>query len=301
MRKLTLDLTGINTINVIEYKISKFPDGQQTIDIQDTIFHPDDVITIKSRLNNFKHLELIICANQALKNLGVKDIELYVPYFVGGRSDRKFQVGGVHYLKQVIAPIINLQGFSKVTVMDPHSDVLESVLNNYEKISNFNLIKWSLSKIDNKNGAQDRVTLISPDAGAYKKIFDVAQHFKIPNVITANKVRDVITGEIVKTEVPVSVYDAGKTFVIIDDICDGGRTFLEIAKAIRSTLSISSVSPEPCKIYLIVTHGIFSKSFLELSQHIDGIFSTNSVRDIDCEEDSQYTVSAGYLQQYNVF
>jgi ribose-phosphate pyrophosphokinase len=289
MRKLTLDLTGINTINVIEYKISKFPDGQQTIDIQDTIFHPDDVITIKSRLNNFKHLELIICANQALKNLGVKDIELYVPYFVGGRSDRKFQVGGVHYLKQVIAPIINLQGFSKVTVMDPHSDVLESVLNNYEKISNFNLIKWSLSKIDNKNGAQDRVTLISPDAGAYKKIFDVAQHFKIPNVITANKVRDVITGEM------------GKTFVIIDDICDGGRTFLEIAKAIRSTLSISSVSPEPCKIYLIVTHGIFSKSFLELSQHIDGIFSTNSVRDIDCEEDSQYTVSAGYLQQYNVF
>lgn len=298
MSRNVLDLTSTESTE-IPYKISKFPDGQQTVDLLSNMSY--DRVEIKSRLNNFKDLELIICANQALKNVGVDHIDLYVPYFIGGRSDRKFQTGGVHYLKQVIAPIINLQGFSKVTVMDPHSDVLESVLDNYEKINNYNLIKWALSKIDNKDGAQDRVMLISPDAGAYKKIFDVGQHFKIPNIITANKVREVVTGQILRTEVPVTVHDAGKTFVIVDDICDGGRTFIEIAKTIRTLCSFSSVSPKPPKIYLIVTHGIFSNSFLELSQHIDGIFSTNSVSDIECSEHSQYTVDTKFLQQYNVF
>lgn len=298
--KSILDLTGTNLESTIQYKISKFPDGQQTIDITN-LYITSPTVEIRSRLNNFKDLELIVCANQALRNLGIKDIELYVPYFIGGRSDRKFQEGGIHYLKQVIAPIINLQEFSKVTVIDPHSDVLESVLNSFNKRNHFDYIKWALTKIDNKDGAQDRITLVSPDSGAYKKIFDVAKFFKIPNVVTANKVRDVISGNIIKTEVPVTVNDAGKTFVIIDDICDGGRSFIEISKAIKSITDLSSVSNEPTKVYLIVTHGIFSNSFLELSRHLDGIFTTNSVRNVDVEFDSDYTVNKEFVKQYNVF
>lgn len=298
--KSILDLTGTNLESTIQYKISKFPDGQQTIDITN-LYITSPTVEIRSRLNNFKDLELILCANQALRNLGIKDIELYVPYFIGGRSDRKFQEGGIHYLKQVIAPIINLQEFSKVTVIDPHSDVLESVLNSFNKRNHYDFIKWALTKIDNKDGAQNRITLVSPDSGAYKKIFDVAKFFKIPNVVTANKVRDVISGNIIKTEVPVTVNDAGKTFVIIDDICDGGRSFIEISKAIKSITDLSSVSNEPTKVYLIVTHGIFSNSFLELSRHLDGIFTTNSVSNVDVEFVSDYTVNKEFVKQYNVF
>lgn len=301
--KSILDLTGTNLESTIQYKVSKFPDGQQTIDITN-LYITSDVVEIRSRLRNFKDLELIICATQALKNLGIKDIELYVPYFIGGRSDRKFQDGGVHYLKQVIAPIINMQGYSKVTVIDPHSDVLESVLNSFSKKNNYDFVKWALTKIDNKVDAQDRVVLISPDAGAYKKIFDLAKFFKIPNIVTANKVRDVISGAIVKTEVPISVHDAGKTFVIVDDICDGGRTFIEMAKAIRAIDDLSSVSQERAKIYLVVTHGIFSNGFYELSKHLDGVFSTNSYSSLtpnEIEEHSDYTVEGNFLKQYNVF
>jgi ribose-phosphate pyrophosphokinase len=298
--KSILDLTGTDLETTIQYKISRFPDGQQTVDITN-IYITSQIVEIRSRLNNFKDLELIICASQALKNLRVKEIELYVPYFIGGRSDRKFQEGGSHYLKQVIAPIVNLQGFSKVTVMDPHSDTLEAVLDNFNKKSNYDFIKWALMKIDNKDGAQERINLISPDSGAYKKIFDVAKFFKIPKIITANKVRDIITGNIISTEVPVTINDAGKTFVILDDIIDGGRTFIEIAKAIRAITDISSVSNEPTKIYLIVTHGIFSGGYYELSKHINGVFSTNSVRNTDVENESDYTVRKDFLQQYNVF
>jgi ribose-phosphate pyrophosphokinase len=190
-----------------------------------------------------------------------------------------------------------------VTVVDPHSDVLEACLNNYIKESNHKLVKWSLSQIDNKNGAQDRICLVSPDAGAYKKIFDVAKHFKINNVITATKVRDLKTGEILSTQIPISPYDADKTFVIIDDICDGGRTFIELAKSIKETRSLSSVvhPSQYGKIYLIVTHGIFSAGLLSLSKEIDGIFCTNSIKDIDVESYSDYKFDKYYFKQLNIF
>lgn len=287
--KSILDLTGTDLESTIQYKVSKFPDGQQTIDITD-VYITSPKVEIKSRLNNFRDLELIVCATQALRNLGVNDIELYVPYFIGGRSDRKFQVGGVHYLKQVVAPIINLQEYSKVTVIDPHSDVLESVLNSFEKRNHYDFIKWALTKIDNKDGAQDRIHLVSPDAGAYKKIFDVAKFFKIPNIVTANKVRDVITGQIVKTEVPITVYDAGKTFVIIDDIGDGFGTFIQIAKAIKDSVKDSHVDIGPTKIYLIVTHSIQEKGIINALEYFDMIFTTNSVNNHNIEKLNVYNV-----------
>jgi ribose-phosphate pyrophosphokinase len=246
-------------------------------------------------MNDFKDLELIICATQALKNLGVADIELYVPYFIGGRSDRLFQYGGVNYLKQVVGPIINSQGYSKVYVMDPHSDVLEAVINNFAKYTNYRLVNFALENIDNKNDARERIALVSPDAGAYKKIFDVAKEFGIQNIITANKVRDLKTGNIIRTEIPTLDQHKDLKYVIIDDICDGGRTFVELAKVMKD-------SRPTAKIYLVVTHGIFSKGLEELGDYFDGIFTTNSVRDISADDVvSSFFENTINFKQLNVF
>lgn len=264
----------------IKYKISKFPDGQQTVDIVEDINFVE-TIQINSRLNSFKDLELIICTNQSLRNLGVLDIHLYVPYFLGSRSDRKFMTGGVNYLKQVICPIVNSQNFKSVTVMDPHSDVLESCLNNYNKINNFDLVDDALSYLI-KDDEEDKVVLVSPDAGAYKKVYDVAREFKIEKIITANKVRDMKTGNILRTEIPVLDQHNDLMYVIVDDICDGGRTFVELAKVIKE-------GRPTAKVYLIVTHGIFSAGFKTINEYIDGTFCTNSYRDVADDEYEEKT------------
>lgn len=274
----------------LKYKISRFPDGQQTLDLIEPYFNHNKTILIKSRLNNFRDLELIICGTQALRNIGVENVELYIPYIIGGRSDRQFQEGGVNYLKQVVGPIINSMEFSKVTVMDPHSDVTESVLNNFKKLDNHGLVKWALSQIDNKNGAQDRTVLVSPDAGAYKKIYDVAKKFGVRNIITATKVRDLVTGKILHTDVPVNPYDVGKNFVIIDDIGDGFGTFIQIAKEIRKKEKFSSVTPESSKLYLIVTHSIQEKGIINALEYFDMIFTTNSVNNYNIERLNVYNV-----------
>jgi len=262
----------------IKYKISKFPDGQQTVDLVDIFVSITDNIRIETRLNSFSDLEILICATKALRNITDKPISLYVPYFLGSRSDRKFVKGGVNYLKEVICPIINSLSFESVTVMDPHSDVLEACLNNFNKINNFALVDDALSYLIG-DGEEDQIVLVSPDAGAYKKIFDVAQKFNISNVATATKVRDLKTGQILHTEVPnLPDSTVGEKFkyIIVDDICDGGRTFIELAKAIQH-------QRPNAKIYLVVTHGIFSAGFDELSKWFEGIYTTNSYKDIDNE------------------
>lgn len=278
----------------IKYKISKFPDGQQTIDLVDVrpALFIDKTVQISSRLNSFKDLEIIICANQALKNLGVSYVNLYVPYFSGARSDRKFQEGGVNYLKQVICPIINSQNFSSVTVMDPHSDSLECCLNNFKKVNNFELVKNAL--LDLVRLDSDEVVLVSPDAGAYKKVYDVAKEFNVEKIITATKVRDLVTGNILRTEIPVLDQHNNLMYLIVDDICDGGRTFLELAKVIKE-------GRPTAKVYLIVTHGIFSAGFDQLIQQIDGIFTTNSVKDIEPGVDCPLIGNDSYVKQLNVF
>ena len=288
---ITLDLVNPEK-SQIKYKISQFPDGQQTIDLidwNDLVIY-DDAVKISSRLNSFKDLELIICATAAIRNIKPnRDIALYVPYFMGARSDRKFVDGGVNYLKQVICPIINSLNFVTVITLDPHSDVLEACLNNYEKTDNHLLVKHALTKIDNKKDAQERICLVSPDAGAYKKIFDVAKKFQIQNVVTANKVRDMRTGNILKTEIPDLPGSVGDDlqYVIIDDICDGGRTFNELAKAIKAQRA-------DAKIYLVVTHGIFSAGFKELSRNFEHIYTTNSYRDIADNEYEEKTNTTAF-------
>ena len=278
----SLDLTNLENSD-IKYKVSKFPDGQQaiTLDLENTNFESEpQSVTIKSRLNSFLDLELIVCANQALIELGVKhhsfklkEISLYVPYFLGARSDRKFLNGQSNYLKTVITPIINLQKFSRVTILDPHSDVLEACINNFQKITNVSFAKDAISDINGK------ITLVSPDAGALKKIYDVATAVECTDVIVANKLRDLKTGKIIRTEVPNLDHEPGsKTFVIVDDICDGGRTFVEIAKAIRDVRDKEIFND---KIYLVVTHGIFTAGFEELEKWFTGVYTTNSVKEIE--------------------
>lgn len=151
----TLNLTDLNKSD-IKYKISKFPDGQQNIVIlsnnRDTFSHieANDSIEIKSRLNNWLDLELIVCTVASLRELGVEEIHLYVPYIMGARSDRKFEEGGNNYLRDVICPIINSLNFKTVTCIDPHSYSLECCIKNFRSIDNSQLVKFTLNQIYNE-------------------------------------------------------------------------------------------------------------------------------------------------------
>jgi ribose-phosphate pyrophosphokinase len=235
-------------------------------------------------------LELIICAAGALREIhGLKTIKLYCPYFLGSRSDRKFGKGSVNYIKSVIGPIINSMNFDEVTVIDPHSDVLEACLNNFTKIDNVDLVKFAMADYlgDDYQSKFDTVELVSPDAGALKKVYNVAEAIGFNhNIVIAAKHRDIQTGRITHTEVPgLANIAAGKTFFILDDICDGGRTFTELVKSIRAERPVDQFNDE---MVLIITHGIFSAGLKALAGDFNRVYCTNSYVDANSGEFSMH-------------
>ena len=285
--KIELNLVTESASDV-KYKISKFPDGQQGFLITNTgIPIKNSEIVIKSRINSFLDLELIILATSSLKEIGAKDISLYIPYFLGGRSDRKFENGGTNYIKNVIAPIINSQKYTKVVTIDPHSDVIEACIDNFSKIDNTDLVKFALDDYKSNN----QIVLVSSDAGGLKKIFNVAE--KISNwscgypILNGNKHRD-LKGKITHTSVPECENYTNMDYFLVDDICDGGRTFIEVAKVIQNKIDETKGTG---KIYLVVTHGIFSAGLDELKKYFQKIWTTNSIKEVE----------DGFVKQMDVF
>ena len=95
----------------------------------------------------------------------------------------------------------------------------------------------------------------------------VQKSLGLSETVYATKVRNPDNGEILRTEVPEDVSYRGKNLLIVDDICDGGRTFIELAKVLRDY--------EPSRIDLYVTHGIFSKGFEIFEDLIDHFYVAN--------------------------
>lgn len=258
----------------INFKVSQFPDGQQDITVNYSLGSLEKV-EIRSRFNSFKDLELIVCAAKALRGVGVKEIHLFVPYILGARSDRQFVEGGTSYLRDVIAPILNSLGFESIRCIDVHSDVAAACINNLKVQSNAKLVEAVLKKLYPNSDISTSCVFVSPDAGSLKKIYKAAEYTGFTGeVLTCSKYRD-NDGKLSKTYVPCRVDHFAKDMIIIDDICDGGRTFLNIADEIKKA------QPERTgKIYLIVTHGIFSAGFEQLAQHLNGVYCTTSYSDI---------------------
>lgn len=75
--------------------------------------------------------------------------------------------------------------------------------------------------------------LVSPDSGASKKIYKLAEQIDYKeDIITCSKERDT-EGKLSRTIVPIHGKQHHKDLIIIDDICDGGRTFINIVQEIR--------------------------------------------------------------------
>lgn len=260
-----------------EYSIIKFPAGELNVTLSENTRH---------NINDFKHKKLsvqiqgsILSSDALIELLLLVDaitregfssssIYLFMPYCAYSRQDRVCNDGEAFSLK-VFANIINSLNLKEVQTVDNHSDVSTALLNNCKNYDALDMLKISNEiKVTNYN------YLVSPDAGANKKVFKIAQYYNIP-MIRADKTRDVKTGKIIDTQVFIETIEPEIKLLIVDDICEGGKTFIELAKAIKK------IQPN-CTIDLYVSHGFFSKGLQDLFDYgINTIYTTNSVVKIE--------------------
>lgn len=219
-------------------------------------------IRITCRINRTDDLIRLLLCVDALKRMGAKEVHLFMPYVPFARQDR-VMIDGEPLSIKVISDLINSCGFSSVHVYDVHSDVAPALINNCIVETNHCFVKEVLKDKSN-------YLILSPDAGAFKKIFKVAQYIGYKHdVVVCGKSRDLNTGNITHIECSIDDFQ-GMDLYIIDDICDGGGTFVLLANELRKRNCGS--------INLIVSHGIFSKGMR--LENIDHIYTTDSFKDI---------------------
>lgn len=245
-----------------------FPDGQPhlKIDIQSVAsIDRKDRLTIVSRINNTNDLLQILFAKSTLDYLEFEHMELHVSYLLAARMDRVMLEGEPFSLK-VVAGILNNAAFKKIKIFDPHSEVSTALINRSYTITNHQFVQDALDDYFKRN-ERKAFCLVSPDAGALKKIHKLAQFLGIDNVVECMKERDLKTGAL--THFDTTVEDlTGLTCFIIDDICDGGGTFAGTAKMLKEKGAV--------KVVLIVSHGIFSKG--NTIEFVDDIYTTDSYK-----------------------
>lgn len=225
---------------------------------------PSDPVLVKARLNSSDNIMRLVMLNDALKRQTSNPRDLYIPYFPYARADRVMPGGGGDALGvRAFADIINGMGFRRVMVTDPHSNVVEAVVNNCVNIHLEKDLFFNVSQMED-----DQLTVVAPDAGSIKRATVAAGTRYFP-LVRMEKDRDTSTGKITGMRL-LDELPKGRVPVIVDDICDGGRTFVEAAKVLRKAGAR--------KVILCVTHGIFSNGLDELQEHLTRVYTTNSVK-----------------------
>lgn len=258
IRSLNLDRGFKPTVYPsIGYNMFQFSGGEWHIKILEDLEIEEVYITI--RIKNGDDILKLMVAKNALELLGVKKFTLVMPYIPYARQDRQCFVGESFSLK-VFANLLNSLNFDKVITFDSHSDVAPALINNCENRSNKEFVLLVLEDLP------ETPILISPDAGSNKKANKLALEFGL-ELIKCDKVRDTKTGALSGFEV-FSDDLKGQNCLIVDDICDGGGTFIGLAKE----LELKNCGD----LYLFTTHGIYSKGLEELNNFFDIIYCTNS-------------------------
>lgn len=250
----------------MRYERIKYPDSQISVKITD-YSNPH----IVERINSYEDLMFVKSIADAYHYSVFKQpLTIFIPCLFGQRSDRRFSENQSFDLK-IITDIINSCNFSRVEILEPHSDVCMSLINNSHKKDSFNFITQAVELL------KKDLILCSPDAGAYKRTFHYGELLGLP-VVAANKYRD-LDGKITLNFIgPVK----NKRVMILDDLAQGGRTFLLLSQALKEQGASN--------VYLYVSHGIFSTGFDELKKYIDHIYCTNSVKDINDDFVTQFKV-----------
>lgn len=235
------------TQNNIKFELTLFPDGTtQCWKVDETA--------------NWKNIELIwmfesqsefMSVLQLITLLGVKEIT--IPFYPYARQDKNIS-NNTTFAKRTFDFTLSSFGITKIKTFDIHSNVGLIYTESIYPIKAFHKLSFNHDYI------------CYPDAGAVERYSKLNSE----KFIYANKERNQLTGEITNIKLNRPVRLEGSNVLIIDDLADGGGTFIPLVKKLKE-YGVNNVD-------LCVSHGIFSKGInILLDAGINHIYTTNSL------------------------
>lgn len=219
---------------------------------------------------NFESLNEVVYIHQLcmlLKSHGAK-IRIFCPMLPFGRQDKAIDNELTFGLYSFVK-ILESCHVTELITIDGHSDLAYEIF----KANYISYISLKPTKeIEYAVGISKPDYVCLPDRGAFLRY---REFFPNIPIIVMEKDRDQTTGKINGVFIdsinglPVTKESVeglnGKKILIVDDICDGGRTFIEVAKNIRIFAKVD--------VDLYVTHGIFSQGLNVLFDVFGKIFT----------------------------
>lgn len=257
--------------NGLPVEIVQFPSGERHVRTENlkrcervVIFTDFVALASKKVAGTISDTIIDLCLLvDGLQRLGVGKIILFMPFVPYARQDRVAVFGEALSIK-VFANIINSLSLSGVWVIDPHSYVAPALLNNVDITPQDEVVRNNKDVFADYLVPKENTYIVGPDAGSLNKIYKLSDlGVKIAN---CTKRRNPETGELSGFNVPDFGEQDDPTILIIDDICDGGGTFLNIAEFLRYAYPIA-------KIGLFVSHGLFTKGVDILYKKFDDVFT----------------------------
>ena len=232
-------LIKLSEIEVINYPSGferrfLFPDIKRNMDICVEVDHYPSFL-----------LEMLALLSTHIDRTRTNDFKskLVIPYMPYGREDKTY--GNIKSPLWFVRDM--LLGYQRIYTADPHSG---KVLNVFKGIKDLRLFEIDIfEKQKSAIEIANPKYLVAPDKGSEEKISWLADKLNL-GFIKCKKTRDAQTGKLSGFQVLRSI-EPNSPCLIVDDICDGGGTFLGLADKLKEA-GAGNLS-------LLVTHGIFSK------------------------------------------
>lgn len=237
------------------FQLTRFPDG--TSQVNNITPEPERLQDMEV-LWMFENEAELITVCQLGHLLGTYAIfpTLNMPFLVYGRQDKLIS-NNTTFAKIVMERLVMESGYTRILTYDAHSDN-----------SDFIQSREPVELIGAAIAHQDVVCF--PDAGAVKRYMHLIGNH-IP-AIYCEKVRNQITGEIEGLQLMSDDDITGKNVLVLDDLCDGGKTFIEVAKILNAQGA--------GELTLAISHGIFSKGInIIFDAGYKTVYTTNSLID----------------------
>jgi ribose-phosphate pyrophosphokinase len=254
-----IKIQTLDQIENTEYivKPTIFPDGTSQV------WHlPEEIINslnLKITWNFEAERELIDIRSLRALTLKNSHVHCHIPYLPYARQDKSV-TNDTSFNLDIFGEILNLCEFNLVTAVDVHNkEKCYRFIKNFQNIPVTNQINKLANNYD---------VVLFPDQGAAKRYSTNIQNSK---QFTCTKERDQTTGQLLSHKCPQLNYGLIKSILMVDDICDGGATFISVANMLKEQKVTFNIA-------LYVTHGIFSKGKQVLyDAGIQNIYTTNSL------------------------
>lgn len=237
----------------VGYKVIRFPDGEVHLQLDE--LNRKEEVTVIMRIRNAEDLFLLMQLSDILHRQEVVVKYLHIPYLMSMRCDRVFSFDRPFTLKIVSDVIGELKCIP--VIYEPHSNRCLALM-------------CAVSVEVSRNlafGYKGLSTICFPDKGAQ----DRYNLFNGGNNLVCEKVRDVDTGELKEFKVVNPEVFNGGEITVVDDLCDGGGTFIGLAPKLREL--------NPTKLRLVVTHAVQLNGIKRVAEVYDEVVITNTYED----------------------